>query len=110
MNQNWAQGTLGAQTFNPLLTFSSTPQVIQLLQSVPQQLQQLQQIEYVRLQQLQQIQQLVQYVVHQLQFVAQPQLAQSSLGAFSQPTLGQPYQSISSLIPGQWQASQLPVM
>jgi hypothetical protein len=110
MIQNWAQGTLGAQTFNPQLAFSSTPQVIQLLQSVPQQLQQLQQIEYVRIQQLQQIQQLVQYVVHQLQYAAQPQLAQSSVGAFTQPNFGQPYQSIGSLIPGAWQTSPLQVM
>ena len=95
MNQYWAQGT---------------PQVIQLLQSVPQQLQQLQQIEYVRLQQLQQIQQLVQYVVHQLQFAAQHQQAPSSLGAFSQPTFGQTYQSLGSLIPGGLQISPLPVM
>lgn len=110
MIQNWAQGTLGAQTFNPPLAFSSAPQVIQLLQSVPQQLQQLQQIEYVRLQQLQQIQQLVQYVVHQLQYVAQTQLPQSPLGTFTQPQFGQPYQSIGSLTPGAWPTSSLQVM
>jgi hypothetical protein len=110
MIQNWSQGTFGAQTFNPLLNLSSIPQVIQLLQSVPQQLQQLQQVEYVRLQQLQQIQQLVQYVAHQLQAVAQPQLAQPSLGGFTQSPFGQPYQSVGSVIPGSWQTSPLQVM
>ena len=93
MIHNWAQGTLGAQTFNPLLGLSSTPQVIQLLPTVPQQLQQLQQIEYVRLQQLQQIQQLVQYVAYQLQAVAQhQQLTQPSLGGFAQPLQTSPLQ------------------
>ena len=44
MLQNWALGPLGGQTVNPSI-LSSAPQVIQLLQAVPQQLQQLQQIE-----------------------------------------------------------------
>jgi hypothetical protein len=100
MIHNWTQGPLGSQSFNPLL--SSNPQIIQLLQSVPQQLQQLQQIEYVRLQQLQQIQQLVQYVAHQL--------AQPYQGGFAQPTFGQPYQSVGGVIPGSWQTSPLQVM
>jgi hypothetical protein len=102
MNQNWAQGTLGSQTFNPQLTIN--PQVIQLLQSVSQQLQQLQQIEYVRVQQLQQIQQLVHYVAHQ---VAQQQLTQPSLGGFPQSPFGQPYQSLGAAIPGLLQTSQV---
>jgi hypothetical protein len=110
MIQNWAQGTPGGQTFNPLLNLSSAPQIIQLLQSVPQQLQQLQQIEYVRLQQLQQIQQLVQYVAHQLHVAAQHQLTQPSLGGFTQGTFGQPYQSIGGAIPGSLQTSPFQVM
>ena len=104
MIQNWAQGTLGAQTFNPQLTLN--PQVIPLLQSVSQQLQQLQQIEYVRVQQLQQIQQLVQYVAHQV-VVQQQQLAQPSLGGFPQSPFGQPYQSLGAAIPGLLQTSQV---
>ena len=94
MIHNWAQ---------------NTPQVVHLLQSVPQQLQQLQQIEYVRLQQLQQIQQLVQFIAHQL--------GQPYLGAFPQPTFGQPYQSFGQPyqsggagILGSWQTSPLQVM
>jgi hypothetical protein len=100
MNQHWAQGPFGAQSFSPVLP--STPQIVHLLQSVPQQLQQLQQIEYVRLQQLQQIQQLVQYIAHQL--------AQPYQGTFAQPTFGQPYQSVGGVIPGSWQTSPLQVM
>lgn len=90
MLQNWALGSYGGQSINPL-TLSSAPQVIQLLQAVPQQLHQLQQIEYIRLQQLQQIQQLVQYVTLQLQQLAQHQSPQLSLGGFGAQGLGQPF-------------------
>jgi hypothetical protein len=82
MLQNWAPGSFGAQSINPSIQ-AYAPQVIQLLQTVPQQLQQLQQIEYIRLQQLQQIQQLVQYAAYQLQALAQYQSPFAS--AFGQP-------------------------
>jgi hypothetical protein len=106
MIQNWAQGTLGAQAFNP--SHIPNPQVIQLLQLVSQQLQQLQQIEYVRLQQLQQVQQIVQYVAQQLLGTPHP-LAQPSLGGLTQ-ALGQPYQSFGAGLPASFQSSPLQVM
>ena len=78
------QGTQAAQ--NPNVT-QAWPQVLQLLQSFPQQLQQLQQLQYVQHQQLQQllqaipaqlaqIQQLIQFVPHQIQQLQQSALQQ----------------------------------
>ena len=101
MLQNWALGPFGGQTVNPSI-LSSAPQVIQLLQAVPQQLQQLQQIEYIR---LQQIQQLVQYAAYQLQVLAQHQSPQSSLGAFGPQAFAQPFGSIGSGLQSAFQPS-----
>ena len=89
MLQNWAPGSFGGQTVNPL-AFATAPQAVQLLQVIPQQLQQLQQIEYIRLQQLQQIQQLVQYAAYQLQVLAQHQSPQLPLGV---PGIQSPFQA-----------------
>ena len=104
MLQNWALGPFGGQSVNPSI-LSSAPQVIQLLQAVPQQLQQLQQIEYIRLQQLQQIQQLVQYAAYQLQVLAQHQSPQLSLGAFGPQAFAQPFGSIGSGLQSAFQPS-----
>ena len=101
MLQNWALGPFGGQTVNPSI-LSSAPQVIQLLQAVPQQLQQLQQIEYIR---LQQIQQLVQYAAYQLQVLAQHQSPQLSLGAFGPQAFAQPFGSIGTGLQSVFQSS-----
>jgi hypothetical protein len=83
------------QAINPFSTFASTPNVIQpnviqLLQAVPQQLQQLQQLEYARHQQLQQIQLLFQQVTYQLQSLAQHQGPQQTIpGVYGQGFAGQ---------------------
>ena len=90
MLQNWALGPFGGQTVNPSI-LSSAPQVIQLLQAVPQQ--------------LQQIQQLVQYAAYQLQVLAQHQSPQVSLGAFGPQAFAQPFGSIGSGLQSAFQPS-----
>jgi hypothetical protein len=103
MLQNWALGSFGGQTTNPL-SFVSAPQAIQLLQVIPQQLQQLQQIEYIRLQQLQQIQ-LVQAATYQLQALAQHQSPQLPLGVLGSQAFGQPIGSIGAGLQSPFQTS-----
>jgi|SRR5215813_8200665 len=91
MFQNWGLGPIGGLSINPQLTYGYTPQVIQLLQAVPQQLQQLQQLDLVRQQQLQYIQQLVQQAAQQLQYFAQHSLQPGVPAAIGAQTLGQPF-------------------
>ena len=90
---NWGLGSVSGQPITPLLQYGSAPQVIQLLQSVPQQLQQLQQLDFVRQQQLQYIQQLIQHVAHQLQYQSQPWLQQGFASPISPQGVGQPFQT-----------------
>jgi len=100
MVQNWGVGPLGNQPINTPWTFASSPafgsspQVIQLLQVVPQQLQQLQQLEYARHQQLQQIQQLLQYIAYQFQSTGQHQGQQTFPGLFGSQGFVPPYQTM----------------
>jgi hypothetical protein len=111
MVQNWGLGPFGSQVVNPFSsTFASAPQALQLLQVVPQQLQQLQQLEYAQQQQLQQIQQLVQYVASQLQYLAQHQTQQSSLGVLGPQGFGQPFPAIAAGIPSAFSTPPFHVM
>ena len=75
-------------------------QVVQLLQTVPQQLQQLHQLLFVQQQQLQQVQQLIQVIPSQLSQLQQlvqfglqqiPQLSTSQLSGFSGFGVGSPW-------------------
>ena len=84
------------------------PQVVQLLQIVPQQLQQLQQLEWAQQQQLQQIQQLFQVVVSQVQHLTQQLGAQGSFGAIAPQILTSPFQT--ALSPSAFSTQPLPVM
>jgi len=81
----------GIGSYNPAVAL---PQVIQLLQIVPQQLQQLQQLEWAQQQQLQQIQQLFQVVASQVQHFTQQLGAQSSFGAIAPQILTSPFQTM----------------
>src|SRR5260370_40225176 len=81
-----------AGSYNPV---ASLPQVVQLLQIVPQQLQQLQQLEWAQQQQLQQIQQLIQVVAYQFQHLTQQLAAQgTSFVALAPQSLTSPVQSM----------------
>src|SRR4029077_10217356 len=80
-------------SYNPV---SSLPQVVQLLQIVPQQLQQLQQLEWAQQQQLQQIQQLFQVVASQFQHLTQQLGAQGSFGTIAPQILSSPFQTMLS--------------
>lgn len=62
---SYAHGTPGLGIASPFV--SPQQQILQLLQTVPQQLQSLQQVTYQQQQQLQQIQQLLAFLPHQLQ-------------------------------------------
>jgi len=92
MIANWGLGSTSGLPINQQLQYGSTPQVLQLLQAVPQQLQQLQQLDFVRHQQLQYIQQLIQHAAHQLQYLTQPSLQQGFGGSIGQQGVGQPFQ------------------
>jgi predicted PurR-regulated permease PerM len=84
----------GIGSYNPAAIL---PQVVQLLQIVPQHLQQLQQLEWAQQQQLQQIQQLFHVVASQVQQVTQQLGAQgSSFGAIAPQFLTSPYQTMLS--------------
>jgi hypothetical protein len=87
---------------------AALPQVVQLLQIVPQQLQQIQQLEWAQQQQLQQIQQLFQVVASQFQHLTQQLGAQGSFGAISPQILNSPFQS--ALSPSAFSTQPLPVM
>src|SRR5262245_40620893 len=93
MNANWGLGSVSGLPFNPQSQYGSTPQVIQLLQTVPQQLQQLQQLDFVRQQQLQYIQQLIQHAAYQLQYLPQHSLQQGFASPISPQGVGQPFQT-----------------
>jgi len=81
-----------AGSYNPVASF---PQVVQLLQIVPQQLQQLQQLEWAQQQQLQQLQQLIQVVAYQFQHLTQQLAAQgASFGALAPQSLTSPFQTM----------------
>src|SRR5258707_4823484 len=94
-----------AGSYNPVASF---PQVVQLLQIVPQQLQQLQQLEWAQQQQLQQIQQLFQVVASQVQHLTQQLGAQGSFGAIAPQILTSPFQT--ALSSSAFSAQPLPVM
>ena len=95
----------GSALYNPAVAL---PQVVQLLQSVPQQLQQLQQLEWAQQQQLQQIQQLFQVVGYQIQHLTQQLGAQGSFGAITPQSLTSPFQPM--LSPSAFSTSPLNVM
>jgi hypothetical protein len=95
----------GIGTYNPVVAL---PQVVQLLQIVPQQLQQLQQLEWAQQQQLQQIQQLFQVIASQVQHLTQQLGAQSSFGAIAPQILTSPFQT--ALSPSAFSTQPLPVM
>jgi hypothetical protein len=79
-------------SYNPA---TSLPQVVQLLQIVPQQLQQLQQLEWAQQQQLQQVQQLIQVVAYQFQHLTQQLAAQgASFSALAPQSLTSPFQTM----------------
>jgi hypothetical protein len=83
----------GIGSYNPAVAL---PQVVQLLQIVPQQLQQLQQLEWAQQQQLQQIQQLFQVVASQFQHLTQQFAAPGSFGAIAPQSLISPFQTMVS--------------
>ena len=83
----------GFGSYNP---GGALPQVVQLLQIVPQQLQQLQQLEWAQQQQLQQIQQLFQVVASQFQHLTQQLGAQGSFPAIAPQSLTSPFQTMVS--------------
>jgi hypothetical protein len=95
----------GIGSYNPAVAL---PQVVQLLQIVPQQLQQLQQLEWAQQQQLQQIQQLFQVVAHQVQHLTQQLGTQGSFGAIAPQSLTSPFQPM--LSPSAYSTQPLPVM
>ena len=96
----------GIGSYNPAVTL---PQVVQLLQMVPQQLQQIQQLEWAQQQQLQQIQQLFQAVAYHVQQVTQQLGAQgSSFGAIAPQSLTSPFQTL--LSPSAFSSQPLHVM
>jgi hypothetical protein len=102
----------GMGSYNPAVAL---PQVVQLLQTIPQQLQQLQQLEWAQQQQLQQIQQLFQVVAYQVQHLTQQlaaqgqQLgAQGSFGAIAPQSLTSPFQTM--LSPSAFSTQPLNVM
>ena len=84
----------GIGSYNPA---AALPQVVQLLQAVPQQLQQLQQLEWAQQQQLQQIQQLTQQLG-----------AQGSFGTIAPQILNSPFQTM--LSPSAFSTQPLHVM
>ena len=79
MNANWGLGSVSGLPFNPQSQYGSTPQVIQLLQTVPQQ--------------LQYIQQLIQHAAYQLQYLSQHSLQQGFASPISPQGVGQPFQT-----------------
>jgi hypothetical protein len=91
----------GMGSYNPAVAL---PQVVQLLQTIPQQLQQLQQLEWAQQQQLQQIQQLFQVVAYQGQQLG----AQGSFGAIAPQSLTSPFQTM--LSPSAFSTQPLNVM
>jgi hypothetical protein len=95
----WGANPYGVPSFGSQVP-TSIPQIVQLLQFVPQQLQRLQQLHYVQVQELQQLQQVLQIIpqqIQQLQFGQQSAfLPTPGLGGFG---LTQP--QIFSAQPGQ---------
>ena len=95
----------GIGSYNPAVAL---PQVVQLLQIVPQQLQQLQQLEWAQQQQLQQVQQLFQVVASQVHHLTQQLGAQGSFGTIAPQILTSPFQT--ALSSSAFSAQPLPVM
>jgi hypothetical protein len=95
----------GIGSYNPA---AALPQVVQLLQAVPQQLQQLQQLEWAQQQQLQQIQQLFYVVSHQVQQLTQQLGSQGSFGTIAPQILNSPFQTM--LSPSAFSTQPLHVM